>query len=62
MMDLNIVRNVLNVVFMVLALAAVITFFVATNSNLYIIVCGVAVVVKLMERIIRFTTNKKDKL
>ncbi len=54
-MDLKKLRNILNVVFMVLALAAVIIYYASDNFTLFIYVCGGAVCVKLMEYFIRFT-------
>jgi hypothetical protein len=48
------VRNILNIVFMVLALAAVICYFVADNFLVFIYVCAAAIAVKLAEIFIRF--------
>ena len=44
------IRNVLNILFMILALAAIITYFVAKDDfKVFIYVCGAAIFVKLME-------------
>ena len=44
------IRNVLNILFMVLALAAIIIYFAAKDDfKLFIYVCGAAIFVKLME-------------
>ncbi len=52
------IRNVLNILFMVLALAAIIIYFAAKmTSKLFIYVCGAAIFVKLMEFFIRFTNR-----
>ena len=52
------IRNVLNILFMILALAAIITYFVAKDDfNVFIYVCGAAIFVKLMEFFIRFTNR-----
>ena len=52
------IRNVLNILFMILALAAIITYFVAKDDfKVFISVCGAALVVKLMEFFIRFTNR-----
>ena len=52
------IRNVLNILFMILALAAIITYFVAKDDfKVFIHVCGAAIFVKLMEFFIRFTNR-----
>ena len=52
------IRNVLNILFMVLALAAIIIYFAAKGDfKLFIYVCGAAIFVKLMEFFIRFTNR-----
>ena len=52
------IRNVLNILFMVLALAAIIIYFAAKyDFKLFIYVCGAAIFVKLMEFFIRFTNR-----
>ena len=52
------IRNVLNIVFIILAIASVIIYFVARDDfKLFIYVCGTAVFVKLMEFFIRFTNR-----
>ena len=52
------IRSVLNILFMILALAAIIVYFVAKDDfNLFIYVCGAAIFVKLMEFFIRFTNR-----
>ena len=52
------IRNVLNILFMVLALAAIIIYFAAKDYfKLFIYVCGAAIFVKLMEFFIRFTNR-----
>ena len=52
------IRNVLNILFMILALAAIITYFVAKDDfKVFIYVCGAAILVKLMEFFIRFTNR-----
>ena len=52
------IRNVLNILFMILALAAIVTYFVAKDDfKVCIYVCGAAIFVKLMEFFIRFTNR-----
>lgn len=54
-MDTDKIRNVLNVLFMILAVAAVVTYFVAKDDfKLFLYVCGAAIFVKVMEYFIRF--------
>ena len=50
------IRNVLNILFLILALASIIVYIVARDDfKLFIYVCGAAIFVKLMEFFIRFT-------
>ena len=52
------IRSVLNILFMILALAAIIVYFVAKDDfKLFIYVCGAAIFAKLMEFFIRFTNR-----
>ena len=52
------IRSVLNILFMILALAAIIVYFVAKDDfKLLIYVSGAAVFVKLMQFLIRFTNR-----
>ena len=53
------IRNVLNILFMILAVAAIITSFVVGEEDfkMFIYVCGAAIFVKLMEFFIRFTNR-----
>lgn len=52
------IRNVLNILFMILAVAAIITYFVAKDDfKMFIYVYGAAIFVKLMEFFIRFTNR-----
>ena len=37
------IRNVLNILFMILALAAIIVYFVADDFKIFIYVCGAAI-------------------
>ncbi len=52
------IRGVLNALFLLLALASIIVYFVAKDDfKLFIYVCGAAIFVKLMEFFIRFTNR-----
>ena len=50
------IRYYLNIIFIVLAIASVILYFVA-DYRTFIYVCGTAIFVKVMEFIIRFTNR-----
>ncbi|MCD8292431.1 MAG: hypothetical protein LUC23_01545 [Prevotellaceae bacterium] len=55
-MNTDKIRSVLNILFLVLAVAAVVIYFTAKGDfKLFIYVCGAAIFVKLMEFFIRFT-------
>ena len=58
------IRNVLNILFMILALAAIITYFVVGKEDfkMFIYVCGAAIFVKLMEFFIRFTNRSGEEV
>ncbi len=52
------IRNILNILFLILAIAAVIVYFAARDDfKLFLYVCGAAIFVKLMEFFIRFTNR-----
>ena len=52
------IRNVLNILFLILALASIIVYIVARDDfKLFIYVCVAAIFVKLMEFFIRFTNR-----
>ena len=52
------IRNVLNILYLILALASIIVYIVARDDfKLFIYVCGAAIFVKLMEFFIRFTNR-----
>ena len=50
------IRYYLNIIFIVLAIASVIVYYVA-DFRTFIYVCGTAIFVKVMEFIIRFTNQ-----
>ena len=57
-MDSDKIRNVLNILFLILAVAAVITYFVAKDYfMMFVYVCSAAIFVKVMEFFIRFTNR-----
>lgn len=52
------IRNILNLLFLILAAASVIIYFVAKDDfKLFIYVCSTAIFVKIMEFFIRFTNR-----
>lgn len=57
-MDSDKIRNVLNILFLILAVAAVITYFVTKDDfMMFVYVCSAAIFVKVMEFFIRFTNR-----
>lgn len=62
-MNIERIRNVLNILFMIGAAASVVLFFTASESNpfLYIYVCMVAIVIKMVEYVLRISQKTKDK-
>ena len=59
-MDTYRIRNILNIIFMLLALAAVILYFTTPeDQRFFLYTCGAAIVAKMAESFIRFT--KKDR-
>ena len=58
-MDTDKLRNILNLIFMLLALMAVIFYFTkADDQRFFLYTCGAAIVVKIAECFIRFTKRK----
>lgn len=58
-MNLSKIRNILNILFIVLAFAAIIIYFVAdSNYLMFIYMCGAAICVKLMEFCLRFIPKR----
>lgn len=53
-MNTNLIRNILNIIFMVLALAAVLTYFFVSDFTVFIYVCAAAIFTKLIEFFLRF--------
>jgi hypothetical protein len=49
------IRTVLNILFMLGALASLVAYFAAGDKKVFLYVCGVTLFVKLMEFFIRFT-------
>lgn len=58
-MNIDLIRNILNILFMALALAAVITYFVASDFKVFIYVCAAAIFLKLVEFFMRFMLNNR---
>ena len=53
-MDTEAIRRILNIVFMVLAIASIITYFVVEDYTTFIYVCAATIFVKLCEFFLRF--------
>ena len=59
-MDTDTIRRILNIVFMVLAVASFITYFVVEDFTTFIYVCGAAIFVKLCEFFLRFMLQQEE--
>ena len=58
-MDTDKIRNILNLIFRLLALMAVIFYFTKADDQRFVLyTCGAAIVVKIAECFIRFTKRK----
>lgn len=53
-MNIPQIRNILNILFMALAVVAVITYFAASDFKVFIYVCAAAIFFKLIEFFLRF--------
>ena len=53
-MNTDTIRTILNMVFIVLAIASVITYFVVEDFKTFIYVCGAVIFCKLCEFFLRF--------
>jgi len=53
-MNIDSIRSILNIVFIVLAIVSVITYFVAEDFITFVYVCTAAIFVKLVEFFLRF--------
>jgi mannose/fructose/N-acetylgalactosamine-specific phosphotransferase system component IID len=61
-MNLGKLRNILNALFILLAVATIILFLTSRSWNMLAAYsCGAAIVVKMAESVIRLTDNRKDK-
>ncbi len=49
------IRNILNILFMILAIVSVVLYFAIDDKHPFFYVCGTAIFLKLMEFFIRFT-------
>ena len=59
-MDIDKIRNILNLFFMLLALLAVIFYFtMAQDQRFFLYTCGAAIIIKMAESFIRFTKITK---
>lgn len=58
-MTIKRIRDVLNILFMVGALASIITYFVSDSRLVFFYVCTVTLALKFVEFILRFTIRNK---
>ncbi|MBR4047964.1 MAG: hypothetical protein IKK07_05860 [Bacteroides sp.] len=56
-MNTDKIRGVLNLVFMILAVASVIVYFACDDHKVFMYTCGIAICIKIMEFFIRFTNR-----
>lgn len=56
----NQVRASLNALFLIGFIAAFIVYFATPNRNVFLIICGISIVIKLIEYAIRFFVRPKD--
>lgn len=56
-METDKIRNVLNIIFLVLAVAAVATYFLADDFMTFVYVCSAAIFFKVVEFFIRFSNR-----
>lgn len=56
-MNTDKIRGVLNLVFLILAVASVIIYFVCDDYKVFMYTCGAAIFIKIMEFFIRFTNR-----
>ncbi len=56
-MDPDKIRNILNILFIILTIATVIVYFACDDFKVFMYVCGAALFTKLMEFFIRFTNR-----
>ena len=54
-MDPDKIRSILNMLFLIGALASLIVYFVVDDKTIFFYVCGAAIFVKILEFFIRFT-------
>ncbi len=54
-MDPDKIRNILNILFLLGALASIIVYFAIEDKKVFLVVCSTAIFFKLMEFFIRFT-------
>ncbi len=56
-METDKIRNVLNILFLVLAVASVIVYFTVDDFTVFLYTCGAAIFLKVMEFFIRFSNR-----
>ena len=51
------IRGILNILFLILALASIIVYFTVSDFKIFMYICGAAIFTKVMEFFIRFTNR-----
>lgn len=60
-MNLTQIRNILNAIFILMAVACIIIYFASNSTSLFAYTCGTAIVIKMVESVLRLTDNRKNK-
>ena len=58
MMNFDKIRTILNIVFIFVALIAIVVYFMTDDNMVFIYACGFAICIKLMEFIVRFIPRR----
>jgi len=60
MNKINLIRTVLNIVFMIGAVATIILFFTDVNQTVFFYVCATSIIIKMIEYALRFSQRNRQ--
>lgn len=60
MNKINQIRTVLNIVFMIGAVATIILFFTDVNQTVFFYVCATSIIIKMIEYALRFAQRNRQ--
>ena len=60
MNKINQIRTVLNIVFMIGAVATIILFFTDVNQTVFFYVCATSIIIKMIEYALRFSIRNRQ--